>query len=378
MRTLSTTLTPTLVFVAASALGLACELPEYQSAALQAHEALEFELPDEGPMQDQELAVPPDLGASDVLPTALADFDPQDNQACVDCHPAAAETWQGSLHQRAWVEPAFQTSYSREPLEFCRTCHAPRANPELEPPPHLAKLGVDCVSCHVRDELVHTGPASASSGPAPHALARSEDFGEASCASCHQFEFPRKAHRAPGTLMQKTMREHERSEWSELTCSDCHFPARDDGLGRDHGMAVSRDPDLLRRSLSAAVTRVDADTLRFELSPIGVGHRFPTGDLFRRLELRVEARDASGAVVEIERRYLARHFAQEVDGHGYIGEARDDRLAGPTRIELGLERGSEASELYWRVSYQRVDSRDHAHPERSKLAGEVVLAQGVL
>ena len=362
----------------AALLGLACELDEARTPTpdFAAENAVEEIDDDERTPGDL-----PDDGAeglpSEAVELAELELDPEDNQACVDCHPDQAASWEGSLHQRAWVEPAFQDSYGREPLEFCRGCHAPRADPRAEPPAALAKLGVDCVSCHVREGVVHSGPA-ATATPAPHALVRSPDFGEASCASCHEFEFPRKAHRAPGTLMQKTLREHEGSEWSALDCADCHFPARDDGRGRDHGLAISRDPELLRASLSARVERVDPETVRFELAPIGVGHRFPTGDLFRRLELRAEARDQHGQILETSRRYLARHFESELDGHGTIGEARDDRLAGPATIELTLARGSEAASVRWSVSYERVGSRDHAHPERSKLAGAVRLAEGVL
>ena len=361
-----------LVFVLAGLAGLACEFTEVES---------EGELI-EGSETEAELveAPPVDVPPEAVAPNPQIQLDVEDNQACVDCHPDAAETWQGSLHQRAWVEPAFQTSYAREPLAFCRTCHAPRADPALEPPAELATLGVDCVSCHVRDGVVHTGPASPSAAPAPHALTREVDFGTNACADCHQFEFPRKAHRVPSTLMQKTMLEHEGSEWAELTCADCHFPERDDGLGegRDHGLSISRNVDLLRNSLVAEVERAESDRVRFTLESNGVGHRFPTGDLFRRLELRVELLDDAGEVFATERRYLARHFESVTDGHGLIGEARDDRLAGSAQIELKVPRASEAAALRWSVHYQRVDSRDHAHPERSKLAGEVELASGLV
>ena len=366
----------------AAVAGLACEFTEaeaFEPAAVdRLDESAAF-------VSESELTTPPPdipaAEAADVVVELDPSIDVEDNQGCVDCHPDAAATWEGSLHQRAWVEPAFQTSYAREPLEFCRGCHAPRADPALEPPAELAALGVDCVSCHVREGEIHTGPASADAKPAPHALTREPDFGETACADCHQFEFPRKTHRVRGTLMQKTMLEHERSEWAELTCADCHFPANDNGRGRNHGLAISRDPELLRASLVAEVDWAPGgEGVRFALEPNGVGHSFPTGDLFRRLELRVEVLDEAGAVIATERRYLARHFASVHEGHGLIGEARDDRLLGPATIELALpdHGGAGSSRVRWRVLYQRVDSRDHAAPERSVLAGEVELASGIL
>jgi len=366
----------TLTLSLAALAGLACELADEPIVDAQA-ELSETGLDADAELPASDPIASPDLPAAEATPEPL-EIDVDDNQGCVDCHPDAAATWRGSLHQRAWVEPAFATSYSREPLAFCRTCHAPRADPAAEPPAELAALGVDCVSCHVRDGVVHTGPGEGAASELGHSLVREENFGETACAGCHQFEFPRKAHRVPGTLMQKTMLEHEDSEWAELSCADCHFPANDDGLGRNHGLAISRNVDLLRNSLIAEVSWVDADRVVFALEPNGVGHRFPTGDLFRRLELRVELLDEGGEVIGTERRYLARQFEAVQDGHGRIGEARDDRLSGPAQIGVALAGGRDAAELRWSVRYQRVDSRDHARPERSKLAGEVELASGTL
>ena len=358
-----------LLLLAAGLAGLCCDVGE----APREDSFAEAETSED----DDETAASPDLGA--VTGRELLDIDPEDNQACVDCHPDAAQTWEGSLHQRAWIEPAFQDSYAREPLAFCRGCHAPRADPAREPPDELAALGVDCISCHVRDGEVHTGPlaaTAASAGLAPHAIVRSPDFGEQSCGTCHQFEFPRKAHRRPGALMQKTLLEHERSEWAELDCADCHMPAREDGPGRDHGLSISRNPELLRASLHAEVERVGDDRLRFSLEPLGVGHSFPTGDLFRRLELRAEVLDADGEVVDTRTRYLGRQFAASSSGHRRFPDEIDDRLTGPASVELALPRSAAGNTVRWSVTYQRVDSRDHAHPERSKLAGQVRLAHG--
>lgn len=52
---------------------------------------------------------------------------------------------------------------------------------------------------------------------------------------------------------------------------------------RSYGFAATRDPDFLRQA--ARAVRDGATTLVLPLAPGAVGHAFPTGDLFRRLEL---------------------------------------------------------------------------------------------
>ena len=51
--------------------------------------------------------------------------------------------------------------------------------------------------------------------------------------------------------------------------------------------------------------------------------------------------------------------------------------SGEETIRLPL-RGATEGLLTWSVDYERVDDRDHAHPERSTLADEVRLAEGAL
>ena len=56
------------------------------------------------------------------------------NRACEACHEREAASWRGSLHQRANVDDAYRAAFAREPLPFCRACHAPEAIATEEPP----------------------------------------------------------------------------------------------------------------------------------------------------------------------------------------------------------------------------------------------------
>jgi hypothetical protein len=71
------------------------------------------------------------------------------NDACEGCHVEVAAEWRASLHRASWTEPAFQRAYAREPLAFCRACHAPEAPVAADPSAVLGALGVGCVTCHV-------------------------------------------------------------------------------------------------------------------------------------------------------------------------------------------------------------------------------------
>jgi len=152
--------------------------------------------------------------------------------------------------------------------------------------------------------------------------------------------------------------------------------------GHDHSFASTRDPEAMRRALRVAARR-EGSAVELVLTPVGVGHAFPTGDLYRRLEVHAELVSAEGEQLAAATRYLARHFEPRRRPDGRLNYAAqlptpDDRLRGPTtlRLELGLDAPSAA--MIWWGDYERVDDRDSHAPERATLADEVGLADGRL
>lgn len=307
------------------------------------------------------------------------DFDLLDNEACEGCHPDVAREWEGSLHQRAYTNSAFQASHAREPLPFCQTCHAPRAT-QFPARTKAAAAGIDCVTCHVRDGILVAGPGPAEHD-APHPVERLAELGAPEgCGTCHQFEFPRKSGRRPGSLMQKTVDEHAASEYSSMDCADCHMTSVTRAGGRSgssHRFHVSRNPAFMRAALDVEARRLDANRIELMLEPNEVGHFFPTGDLFRRVELKITARDAAGDVVHQEVKYLARHFPARSAGRFFADEP-DDRLRGPTALSFELPGVDVGHAIDWQVTYQRVGERNPAHPEDSEVVGSIELAAGRL
>lgn len=305
------------------------------------------------------------------------------NEACIACHDDEARSWRGSLHQRANTDPAYVAAFRIEPSPFCRSCHAPEADPQREPPAAVSELGVGCVTCHVTEEGVVLAAARASSldetlgVAAPHPVRRSLEFArEGACAACHEFRFPRPGGDEDDALfMQTTVREHRRSPAAERGCADCHMPA--EGGRRSHAFASVRDPAWLRTKLDVKVERASGDLLRVTLRQTDPGHDFPTGDLFRRLEVGYLLRAEGGAILRRETRALTRHF-ELVPGQLGRTLTGDDRVTSePREVELPLPPAGEAplgNTLTCWVTYQRVATTGTGHdPDSAVLESEVPL-----
>ena len=302
------------------------------------------------------------------------------NARCVSCHPEEAAEWGRSRHRSAATNSAFTRAVEIEPSPFCRGCHAPEGDPEVARASPAADLGVGCVTCHV----VHEG--SVSSGPkhapgeedAPHAVLRSRDFaGAAGCAGCHEFRFPSGEREGDEGFMQTTVREHARSERASTACAGCHMPR--EGERRSHTFDEPRDPGFLRAHLHADAVRTSSG-IQVKLEQSTPAHGFPTGDLFRRLEVGYEIRREDGTRIAGETRDLARHF---VAIPGELGRrlVRDDRVFDePRTVEFELPSDLPArAHVAWWVTYQRVASVGAGtDPKEATIESEVPLARGDL
>lgn len=298
----------------------------------------------------------------------------RENARCVSCHAGIAREHDGSLHAQAFVEPSFQKGYAIEPVAFCRSCHAPEHVPSSEPDTFAKSHGVACVTCHVPDAngSIVTGEARERPSNAPHAITRVENFGTRACTSCHEFAFPNAANLGEKGSMQKTATEHAGSAHADRTCASCHMPTNENGR-RTHGFNASRDATLLANALDVQATREKSGHLVFVLSSRGVGHAFPTGDLFRRLVLRLKT--ARGVREQpFERSFRARRDV--VTGTTARFEASDTRLAPSRRIELDV--AAPEGGCTWELVYQRVTGVGQTPPFTVDVEAETVLAHGTL
>lgn len=312
------------------------------------------------------------------------------NAACAKCHAEVAAEWAGSMHRQAWVDPVFEEAYEIEPLAFCRSCHAPESDPESMPTAAAQDVGVACTTCHVQEQGGRSVVVGAHGAPAssPHpVLADARMATTSACASCHQFDFPRRE----GAAMQDTVREHAASRFAATPCQTCHMPERKAADGRrwkSHAFAVISDPAMVRSAATARAERTGARTLRVDIEPRGAGHAFPTGDMFRRLEVRAVAVDAKGrAIAQATPVHLGRTFGDRVKGaHGFSMERielEDSRLpppgAGPgATVELRFPISVGSAQVRWQLVYQRMSTAMAASFGVEQALDEIIVAEGAV
>jgi hypothetical protein len=308
-----------------------------------------------------------------------------DNAGCIRCHSGVASAHGGSLHATSWTDASFQRGYAIEPAAFCRACHAPESAPQAEPDAWARAVGVACVTCHApegtRGVLASTRAPRAPregrsvSAPAPHEIVRLDDFGTRACVACHDFSFPGAAALGARGRMQKTALEHVESSDRGRACASCHMPPGGPRGQSMHAFPASRDASMLSAALEVVASR-DAATghLVWTLASKGVGHAFPTGDLFRRLVLRVET--VRGTI----ERPFERAFRSSRDATGAVVrfESGDTRVRPDhaQRVELALPGGP--GEVSWMVVYQRVTAVEQSPPFAATIEQELVLAHGRL
>lgn len=290
-----------------------------------------------------------------------------DAAACEPCHAELVAEWRGSLHAASWTDPVFQAAYAVEPLAFCRNCHAPlHREPGVDGV--AASEGISCAVCHIRDGVI-LGAGRREASAAPHPVRVDERLRTSGfCAPCHDFGFlsgglPGHPRRETTELQQSTFTEWQtqRDRAGEgaaavSECQGCHMDARGEGPARHAGHAF---PGRLDPAFVASAVAVGLDvardgaavTVTARVTPRAVGHSMPTGDLYRRLELRVWV---DGDERHAARLDYARSFADRRDASfGAVRyEAGDTRVGEPgsEARTLRLEAAPGAS-LGWRLDY---------------------------
>lgn len=305
-----------------------------------------------------------------------------ENQRCESCHSTIAEEWRRSLHKHAYDDPVFRSSVALEPQPFCRGCHAPEADPTITSQAALHALGVACVTCHVQQGKIigtRTLPATATR----HFVQGDPRLSTTdACAACHQFGFPLR----PSAAMQNTLKEHAASRFADSSCQTCHMPQVIDASGRrhrSHDFHVVGNAALLRSAVRVQAFRNSPQALGVTLEAGDVGHSFPTGDMFRRLEVRAKIVDANGqttshAMPEVLEREFTVHFTEQGTDRIPVGDSRVSPQGTPRRVLVLFSKDTEGYAIHWEVAYQRMP------PYLAKLFGidtkqdEVIVAQGIL
>jgi hypothetical protein len=299
---------------------------------------------------------------------------------CARCHEEITAEWRGSLHHRAWDNAYFPRAYAAERVAFCRKCHAPGADPGAEPPPEARETGVGCTACHVVPAGI-VGVRGQPARPGGHEVIGDARLATpAACGGCHDFPFPGSPGASSGP-MQDTLGEHRRSAASATACQGCHMPpvpSRGGGTHRSHAFRVQGDRAMLARAVDVRATELRPGEVRLTLAPGTIGHAFPTGDLFRRVEVRVAPVDAAGRVVAAgSTEVLERTFAPVRSGLGIVQVQRSDtRLQGPRTLVLAVPPATRRAR--WQIVWQRLPPPLAARLGMVMSEHELVVLEGVV
>lgn len=176
---------------------------------------------------------------------------------CGACHQAHYNEWKLSTHAHAWTDLQFQAELKKESSPFmCINCHIPlqnqqeyiieglidgdiykpvkTKNPKYDP--NLQLEGINCASCHVRNNVV-IGPTGSSK--APHKTIKDTKFlSEQLCISCHN---------ASAVITPTLACTFETGdEWKagpffgKKNCISCHMPSVDREIVGGFGKRLSR------------------------------------------------------------------------------------------------------------------------------------------
>ncbi len=215
-------------------------------------------------------------------------------EECRTCHKEIYNEWNNSRHRVSYTNELFQKAYANEKMDWCVNCHSPVQASDRNKN-ELNAEGISCAACHVRNGEMLSGKFSGKG--TEHSFQKSKTVtGSEFCGSCHQFNFPSQKSREreihySNLPMQNTYREWQNSYFADRkTCQDCHMPFEKNSEGiqyRSHTFPGGHNSEYLQKSFSVELNRLENGIWELILTGKSIGHAFPTGDLFRNLEIRL-------------------------------------------------------------------------------------------
>ena len=190
---------------------------------------------------------------------------------CATCHGAITREWRSSLHAQAYISPVFlkRKEELRDSGQSSCACHAPEnIAPEfLGAVPQAREdslhLGVDCLACHMDDDMVAW--SGAQQRFVPHFTSMDSIYSQGRfCTGCHSW-----------------------GKESGFDCQECHMPEIEGGgsdgphIGkvdgathRSHGWPGSRNPEILAQGAALTAVR-NGKRLGLSVANLVGAHSFP-------------------------------------------------------------------------------------------------------
>ncbi|MDX2013344.1 MAG: hypothetical protein SFW67_24320 [Myxococcaceae bacterium] len=269
-------------------------------------------------------------------------LDAPDARACASCHAREANDWRASFHAQSLTSPVFRDGFAVEPHLRCVVCHGPLeaqtraawrqkallASGAALPADSPVHDGITCAACHVRDGTVLA--PSPTARPYGHPLRHEPALRtSAFCATCH--EFTGHALVDGVTVLNALPTQTTFTEWTQWggarTCQACHMP------NGSHRVRGGHDVEFVRGALTLD-WRGDVATVTAH----DVGHRVPTGDVFRHLVLWADDVPLARFGVELGP-------GVDADGHSGVQVTRDTRLVPEVPVRVVMPRGARSVRL---------------------------------
>lgn len=275
---------------------------------------------------------------------------------CQPCHEREYQQWSGSRHARAWSNSLFTASFAESGASGCVNCHAPLTEQRAQhfqgeaTKPSLLEEGVNCAACHLREGTLLTRRQPSDAALEAHPMRQEPALGTADfCGGCHEFPFPE---HVTGPLMQGTLTEWRASTAArqDQNCQSCHMP---EGA---HAFPGGHDVDFVRGALEVTWSRASPLKACAVVRAKNVGHALPTGDLFRRLRLRL-CEDAA-CERPVRQRWLSRRI---IATSGSTLRETDTRIpANGERTEC-FEWDKERAPAHWALELFYAEPRIEPH-----------------
>ena len=317
-------------------------------------------------------------------------------EACGACHTAIYEEWRASIHSQAWLDPQFQAEITKSDNRWlCLNCHTPllvqhdrwpralvgddveqpilTANPAYDA--GLRDEGITCTACHLRGNVIH-GPGLENSA-APHPVVADPAFRDgnpALCLACHQAN-----QRYEGKGFVCTFDTGQ--EWRDgpyddegRSCVTCHMPAIDRPVAaggptrtvRRHWWRGAGIPKIEGRyppskanppGLDLTAT-ADGSTLTLVATNANAGHKLPSGDPERWVQIDARFLDAAGEPVGEP---FQHRIQQEWDWSIPPTRVADNRLDPRESRTLTVPIPAQAAQIAVQASSHRISAENAAY-----------------
>lgn len=264
--------------------------------------------------------------------SAAAESTYESSLVCGGCHEATHRNWNASLHALSYTNPIFQTAYQKaytetggEAKKYCLRCHAPtvQVTGDYDAKQAITREGITCDFCHTivsvdlknREKPFVSEPgkvkrSSLKNATSPHHQTKySADFASSKlCAGCHAFE------NRHGVNVGDTYNEWLASPYAKegRQCQHCHMKeipgatANEGGRNTIHDHSLSHNIASMHDAVLLTIKKfqrtADRLAVRVMITNDRAGHSIPTGTPERHLVLEVRSHDASGAVLEVQKR----------------------------------------------------------------------------